>query len=95
MRVSGGHLYIAEAPTEPVGETTPPYDIHSIIFYIIFIIVAIFVRKNSQIIQICQMSGGYSLAFSDIISFFFCCFTTIKNIIKASTTQTRSAVGWA
>ena len=43
MRVSGGHLYIAEAPTEPVGETTPPYDIHSITFYIIFIIVAIFV----------------------------------------------------
>ncbi len=26
MRVSGGHLCEAEAPTEPTGETTPPYN---------------------------------------------------------------------
>ena len=26
VRVSGGHLCAAEAPTEPTGETTPPYE---------------------------------------------------------------------
>ena len=39
VRVSGGHLCEAEAPTEPTGETTPPYENALVTFFMILRVV--------------------------------------------------------